>query len=344
MTVHGRPPELPTYVIGNAWYIFADGDIDKGAAERLETFLREHDVPQKSEIVLNSEGGDLLTGMNLGRIIREHGLFTEVGKEGGRPFDILPGECYSACALAFLGGTYRFYKNDSEYGVHRFYSLKDEKNGLDLGQIISAAVVQYIRDMGVDPELFSLMTGAGATEIIRLTKSEMERLRVTNGGVERPKWSIESRSYGAVSAVYLKGERETWRGINKFLLVCLPGEGGRMMLHVIYDPEGRGDVIINNLHAHSLVIDDDEYIPISRYQEGHTKLVNGWINAEYILSEDLLQKIGKARSVGVAMQATYGAPIFMGFTGMEFDEGRIKLPGLLDLCRGNQSTQRIKRG
>lgn len=187
-----------------------------------------------------------------------------------------------------------------------------------------------MRDMGVSPELFNYMSRAGAADVVRLTEADMKRLNVTNGGIQATVWTIESRvANNGSTAVYLKGERETWRGINKFMLACMPG--AKIVLYVVYDPEGRGDEVIELLNAHSLMV-DDKPVPISDYQINRTELVNGWINARYLLTPELIQRISTAKTVGILMQASYQAPLFMGFADMELGEGRSKLLGLLNLC------------
>ena len=158
-----------------------------------------------------------------------------------------------------------------------------------MAQILSAAIVQYMRDMGVDTALFSLMSRAGASEIVTLNEIEMVQFHVVNGGVQPTQWTLESLR----GIVYLKGQRDTWRGVNKFILVCTPNR--QILLHVIYDPEGRGDEIIKLLKVHSLFINDHR-IPLGNQQVGSSVLVNGWINAEYLLSENLLRRIQTART------------------------------------------------
>ena len=88
-----------------------------GSDERLKQFLLKNNVPNWSLLFLNSPGGNLLAGMKLGKVIRKWELFTHIGKasKNGEHFESDPGECYSACALAFLGGEYRFHKDGSEY-------------------------------------------------------------------------------------------------------------------------------------------------------------------------------------------------------------------------------------
>jgi hypothetical protein len=65
-------------------------------------------------------------------------------------------------------------------------------------------------------------------------------------------------------------------------------------------------------------------------------MVNGWINATFNLTDDLLKKILVAKTVGVAFQFRHGAPVFLGFNGMEFPEGAKKLAGLIEVCRGHK--------
>jgi hypothetical protein len=114
------------------------------------------------------------------------------------------------------------------------------------------------------------------------------------------------------------------------LLICLPGTG--IVLHVIYDPEKRGDEIIKMLNAHSLLI-NGKLVGITEQRLKPTTLLNGWINAQYLLSDELISRIMAAQTVGIAMQAVHNAPVFMGFDGMEFGEGREKLAGLVNLCK-----------
>jgi hypothetical protein len=111
-----------------------------------------------------------VAGMELGRVIRKYRLRTDVGtkkpssERGAR--EVVPGYCYSACALAYLGGSFRFLMKDSRYGVHRFAFENPAPQHADLAQIVSAAIVEYIRSMDVDTKLFSLSVVAGKDSVI----------------------------------------------------------------------------------------------------------------------------------------------------------------------------------
>ena len=83
----------------------------------------------------------------------------------------------------------------------------------------------------------------------------------------------------------------------------------------------------------SLMVDNIE-VPISQLKLRPTELINGWINAEYRLTLGLLQHIRSAKTIGVAFQYYDGAPLFLGFQGIEITpDGRKKLDGLISTCR-----------
>jgi hypothetical protein len=332
MMFQGYPPPIPT-LMGTAWTIFGEGVIRAGTSERLQQFVNEHDVPYSSNLYLNSPGGSLTEAIKLGRLIRFRRLFTTVGTPGGKLNDIRPGECYSACAIAFLGGLFRFGHEGSSYGVHRFYaSIKDTPLTSDDAQIVSAVLVDYIREMGVNASLFSFMTEAGPDEIKLLSDGDQVRLNVTNNGQGPTSWSVESLQ----GALYLKGARDTWRGMNKFLIICAPRTG--LFLQIHYNAERRGEAILK-FPTHWLVI-DGEYpkpiiTPIASLRVGQTALnAEDVISTTYRLTPEIVQKISRARSVGIAMKASEDAKIFMGFYGMDFSEGATKLPGLVNTCSG----------
>lgn len=327
MTFFAQPPKQPIEIFGNAWSIYADGPIDPGAPERLQKLIAANQLPPMSVLYLNSPGGNLFAGMKLGQLLRKNGFFTQVMKRGpsesaGGSRGPIPGVCLSACTLTYIGGVFRWLDPKAIYGVHRFFG--SNSFDADAAQVTSAAVVQYIRDMGVDPDLFAEMTKAGRDEINVLARGRLESLGVVNNGAERTRWSIESTG----TAMYLKGERNTQYGINKFLLVCTQGD---LSLYVIFDPIGRGEEV-KGLGAQSLMI-DGQPIPIAQLKMRRTEIVNGWINAEYSLTPNLIQRIRAAKTVGIAFQPVYGSPVFMGFDNMELADGRQKMAGLIETCR-----------
>jgi hypothetical protein len=155
--------------------LYLDGRIDPGAPERLSRAL--NGVGGQIDVWLNSPGGNLFAGMQLGRIIRARGASTHIIDHR----TLQPGECYSACSLTFLGGVHRFNDNGGRYGVHRA-SLGPAPGDVDRGQDFSAAVDGYLREMGIDPRLLELWMRARPDEMYVLSRREAEDLGVVNNG------------------------------------------------------------------------------------------------------------------------------------------------------------------
>ncbi len=122
------------------------------------------------------------------------------------------GVCLSACSLAFLGGTFRYMHVGSTFGIHRFYSSKDDV-GEDVAQIISGRLLSYIVKMGIDASLFELMTTAGPTEMLVLPPNELAKLRVVTGLKEE--WTLKTN---ADLGIYLMGQVSNERGSHKMIL------------------------------------------------------------------------------------------------------------------------------
>lgn len=118
-----------------AQWIVAIGVIEEDTPDKFQKFI-EKEKPHAIKIVLHSPGGNLVSGMKLGRQIRNLELDTFVGNSidspdnnhpsGGRKYnDFAPGKCLSACAYAFLGGVDRNLLNVDEDSNNwdEFYSV-----------------------------------------------------------------------------------------------------------------------------------------------------------------------------------------------------------------------------
>lgn len=89
---------------------FADGDD--------ATFRRLAAESDRAVVVLNSGGGNLHSGLEIGKAIRLRGFATAVP----------PGAlCASACALTWLAGSPRLLDAESKLGFHAAYRLVDGK-------------------------------------------------------------------------------------------------------------------------------------------------------------------------------------------------------------------------
>jgi hypothetical protein len=152
--------------------IFAVGEIvddpRQGHSDRdFAAFLGLHKLEPGATVVLNSPGGAVYVGMRLGRLFRQLSLQTAVGqqptgKANQNNYKVAdPGECDSACTLAFLGGVRRDVPEGSVYGIHAIASKWSSNSpadkpsyeyGVFLGQEMAGDVSQYLEEMGIDPE------------------------------------------------------------------------------------------------------------------------------------------------------------------------------------------------
>jgi hypothetical protein len=321
---YDKPPKGLERIVGGAWFIYLNGRIDGESAEKLNAFIQSNDVPIRSMIILNSPGGSLYGGIELGRVIRKHNLNTDVGVrlptiDENRRY--APGYCYSSCTYAYLGGVFRFLIKGSEFGVHRFYAKSPQNGNMDSAQITSAEIVSYVREMGVDPDFFALSTKAGADEVFAPSRTALEKLNVVNNGWTTPQWTVESKG----GSMYLKGERNTQFGMNKFMIYC--GTKGNVILHVIFDPAGH-QTELKSFPSHSLVVDGRaeplEVIVVDA--DKHS------FNGIYALTSKQVASIMTAKTVGLMVRPAANSSLFLGFDSMPFTGAGEKLVGLTNSC------------
>lgn len=152
-------------------YLVVKGDFS--ADDRLEDFVlaaRDHDA---SFITFDSPGGDVDAAMRLGRMLRI------LGKDTIQTRNML---CESACSLAFLGGVRRMAEPGS-IGVHRIYFTEAYEASRDEAVVAmqknTAAILGYLRELGVAAELLEVSYGYDREDMRFLSGAEMARMRVT---------------------------------------------------------------------------------------------------------------------------------------------------------------------
>jgi len=183
----GHAQVIKNRATGNAIeavFIIIDGTFEPGLANRFQRHVeRNHFGGYR--VVLNSNGGNLIEGIKLGKLIREYGFNTEIGTvDLSDPYDEpKDGICFSACALAFLGGEVRSIASAEQLGFHQFYTdgnISDAYNlsiseihakGISRAQIISGIIVNYMVEMGIDARVFTLASQSSPKDITLLSTS-----------------------------------------------------------------------------------------------------------------------------------------------------------------------------
>jgi hypothetical protein len=328
-----RPDRFKILNQNRSWNIVLEGEIDEGAPARVDEALKKtgHDG---ADVYITSPGGNLFAGMKIGRIIRQYGANTHLGKLVPDPehkilgrdgVRTVAGKCYSACTLAFLGGVYRYTSSGSEYGVHRFSSAAGATSSdLDIAQVVSAAIGNYIRDMGVEPALFDLMVQDGKDKVLILTGSELKKLSVVNNGRRKPEWSIEANELGQ----YLRGVQDSVFGQGKVVFACL--ENNQILFQSFYDAgTERALSIAKGGWYHSLQLDMKD-IPLANPAE--IRANGNEIYSIFILTTEQALAVSSSASIGHAMQLGRDAPTYVGFQVDVPQESSKKITAFIRNC------------
>ena len=296
-------PRSESGVFRDTALVYLDGRIDGDAPDRLSRALEQ--IKGKTAVWLNSPGGNLFAGMQMGRIIRQHGASTYIINSR----TLLPGECYSACSMAFLGGVYRFNDNGARYGVHRA-SLGSTAEDAERAHDLTAAVQSYIREMGVDTRLLELWMKAAPDEMYVLSRKQAEDLGVVNNGRKPPEWSIAASGGGD----QLQGRQATADGTGTLAFSC---DGKQTVLGSIYEPAGGGERIDARGWTHWLMVDRTESKPLKPLDVSDN---GGVVRSRFVVPPDLVRLARTAQRIGLQMKSPDDRSSSIGYS-VDIDDG-----------------------
>lgn len=164
-------------------WVAAEGIITEDTPEQFEKFLKSYDGKIVKTIIFHSPGGNLGAAIKLGKLIRQAGYRTFIGRsisldEAMAIYHYKDAHCLSACAYAFLGGVERSYTEKDSYGLHRF-GKSDRDIGGDVAQIITSELATYVEQMGVDQRVLRLASSADFGSSMQLVPvSVAKQLRI----------------------------------------------------------------------------------------------------------------------------------------------------------------------
>jgi len=128
---------------------------------------------KRAVVVLDSPGGSVLGGLEIGRSIKNNNYFTAV------PNKTL---CASSCALIWLAGTKRFAEDDSFIGFHAAYVYKNGKP-VESGSG-NALVGAYLNQIGLTDSAIIFVTNAPPEGIARLDKKLSQTYGISYSSVD----------------------------------------------------------------------------------------------------------------------------------------------------------------
>ena len=182
-SVCAAPEDVPdhdlSFVLKDG-YILAEGVFVEDTAEKFKAFLAENgkaDGTWNIPLYIQSLGGSLGAAMEMGQMLREHGMST-----------VSFNWCASACTYMMMGGVNRVVAKDGVYAVHQFSydnSIDPQKlvySNADLQhfQDLVASLNDYAKALGVDPEVVSIASHTPPSTTTNLTREQLVKLVVEN--------------------------------------------------------------------------------------------------------------------------------------------------------------------
>jgi hypothetical protein len=141
--------------------VLVEGDLSSGDDK---IFRSRVGALTKALVAFTSDGGSLLAGIEIGKVIRLKSFATVV-VNGKR--------CASACALAWLGGTPRYMATNSFIGFHAAY-VEKEGRAAETG-VGNALLGSYLNQIGLSESAVIYITIRAPNEMNWLTLREAER-------------------------------------------------------------------------------------------------------------------------------------------------------------------------
>ncbi|HLW90826.1 MAG TPA: hypothetical protein VKS78_05940 [Roseiarcus sp.] len=151
------------------------GDIALEDADSLEALIGaiDEDGQTLHALRLDSHGGNLLGGIALARLIRQHGPIATSVESGAI--------CASACLLAFSAGNPKFADYNSLVGVHGVADISGKTT--EEARSATRIMAHISSELGVPSEITDMMLTTAPDRIAWLTSEELKSMGATMTGV-----------------------------------------------------------------------------------------------------------------------------------------------------------------
>jgi len=208
---------------GCSEWIAAEGQIDQSTAQRLRTFLNRLGK-RRLPIYFHSPGGNGVTAMEMGRLLREREMTAGVSqtipadcaaasppacralkqKAQVLPSTLRVGSCNSACVFALIGAKVRQVPPGARLGVHSAKVIVMRSDGRKVNysdrQVASfqkakltelnARLRRYVQEMKVDVRLFDLGAQVPPETVQYLTRDEIVRFGIDTRESQETRWDL----------------------------------------------------------------------------------------------------------------------------------------------------------
>lgn len=308
--------------IGGHRCINAFGTIYPDDNKRFLELLSRNEIPPRTDVYINSTGGNVETAISIGHLIRDHWFSTHVGQyilnpahedsdtlnEHLKRRKFFHGQCMSAATLVFLGGRLRHLSERSEFGVHQFSFKNPSPTDIGRSQILSAKIARYVSDMGIASEFLELSASTDSNAINLIAHKNLKQMRVLTGGQTDVEWTVQARN----NTLYVRGERDSLYGHHKMILGFTKGPG--FYLHAVIESQGRQDEL-TRAPLVELVVDDE--VIVTDISNRTTRSVHGiYTNILCFITNDEATTIAHSSGFGLRVRYAHDAPMFLGIAPM----------------------------
>jgi hypothetical protein len=163
-TIFSRPCKDKAGCFG----LFIQGVIQPGDEAKFDLEIKKLGV-KSATVALDSPGGNLFTGLTIGRLVHQKG-YTTIVPNGAT--------CASACAMIWLAGSARQAEKSARVGFHAAYYT--DKKGRALGEagMGNALVGAYYADLGLSDLAIAYLTKSSPSGMTWLNISDATKLGI----------------------------------------------------------------------------------------------------------------------------------------------------------------------
>lgn len=208
------------YGSSEIFFVTISGEINSDDSIKFENIISGI---SKVIVILDSPGGSVLSGLDIGRRIKSNNFVTAV------PGNAL---CASSCALIWLAGANRYAENNSYVGFHAAYVYKNGKP-IESG-MGNALVGAYLNSLGLPDSAIIYVTKAPPEGMLRLSRATGEQVGITYSSINDGSFDVKERKDISVK----KGVYDPIRTVSRFYSALSNGDGETASSLVI--PEKRG--------------------------------------------------------------------------------------------------------
>ena len=150
---------------GDVTFVGFSGEIVTGDADAFEATAASLTGPNPVVVALDSPGGRIIEGLDIGENVRKHGFATAVFNHA---------RCASTCGLIWLAGKTRFIASQGGVGFHAAY-VRDGEQNREAGAA-NAVVGGYLSRLGLTYEEIVFFTSAPPDGMQWLHIADWQRL------------------------------------------------------------------------------------------------------------------------------------------------------------------------